>query len=123
MTLLRCDVEFRTCDGTILRGWHHPTERKSPCIIMWHGLAGICHFRLPPFADRFHKAGFVVLLYDNRNWGDSDGEPRQESNPTLQQIDYYDAFNYAVILHGVDLEKVFTGAPASPVAISSTQLP
>ncbi|KAL6228972.1 hypothetical protein BDW75DRAFT_250306 [Aspergillus navahoensis] len=106
MALPRRDVQFHACDGTILRGWHYPTEQKSPRIIMSHGLAGIRHFLLPPFAERFHQAGFSVLLYDNRNWGDSGGEPRQESNPTLQQTDYYDAFNYAVTLPGVDPENI-----------------
>lgn len=45
-------------------------------------------------------------MYDNRNWGDSDGEPRQESNPGLQQTDLYDAFNYAVNLPGIDPERI-----------------
>ncbi|KAH8695378.1 alpha/beta superfamily hydrolase [Talaromyces proteolyticus] len=106
MTLSRQDIEFRVCDGTTLRGWHYPRESQSPCIIMSHGLAGIRHFLLPPFAERFHQAGFAVLVYDNRNWGDSDGEPRQESNPALQQTDYYDAFNFAVTLPGVDPERI-----------------
>ncbi|KAB8076554.1 Alpha/Beta hydrolase protein [Aspergillus leporis] len=106
MILPRQDVEFRACDRTVLRGWHYPTREKSPCIIMTHGLAGIRHFLLPPFAARFQEAGFAVLLYDNRNWGDSDGEPRQESNPALQQTDLYDAFNYAVTLPGVDPERI-----------------
>lgn len=47
-----------------------------------------------------------MLLYDNRNWGDSDGLPRQESNPALQQTDYYDAFNYAVTLPSVDPSRI-----------------
>lgn len=48
----------------------------------------------------------MVLLYDNRNWGDSDGLPRQESNPPLQQADYYDAFNYADTIPCVDKDKI-----------------
>lgn len=69
-----------------------------------HGLqlAGIRHFLLPAFAQRFHEAGLNVLLYDNRCWGDSDGEPRQESNPAKQHADYYDAFNFAQTLENVD---------------------
>lgn len=69
-------------------------------------MAGIRHWFLPRFATRFQEAGFAVLLYDNRNWGDSDGEPRHESNPFLQQTDYHDAFNYAVTLPGVDPERI-----------------
>ncbi|KID74274.1 Polyketide transferase af380 [Metarhizium brunneum] len=99
-------VEFKACDGTVLRGWFYPQEKPAPCIIMTHGLAGIRHFRLPRFATRFHEAGYTVLLYDNRNWGDSDGTPRQESNPALQQTDYYDAFNYALTKACVDPKQI-----------------
>src|SRR6266536_719154 len=94
MALFRQDVSFKAVDGTVLRGWFYPTKDKAPCIIMSHGLGGVRHFLLPPFASRFQAAGFALLLYDNRNWGESDGLPRQESNPALQQTDYYDAFNF-----------------------------
>ena len=82
----REDVEFRTADGTTLRGWFYPQEQKSGCIIMTHGvsvvipqfarkltvqiqLGGIRHYNLPNFAARFQDAGYAVLLYDNRGWG------------------------------------------------------
>ncbi|KIL85459.1 hypothetical protein FAVG1_11417 [Fusarium avenaceum] len=106
MGLSRQDVEFRACDGIILRGWLYPQQETSPCIIMTHGLGGTRHFLLPNFASAFQDAGYVVLLYDNRNWGDSDGLPRQESNPPLQQADYYDAFNYAATIPCVDKDKI-----------------
>ncbi|PTB34874.1 hypothetical protein M441DRAFT_180496 [Trichoderma asperellum CBS 433.97] len=106
MALPRENVEFNTCDGTTLRGWFYPQTESSVCIIMSHGVTGIRHYWLPAFATRFHQAGCSVLLYDNRNWGDSDGLPRQESNPSLQQTDYYDAFNYAITLPNVDASRV-----------------
>lgn len=130
MALPRQDIEFKACDGTILRGWLYPRHETSPCIIMTHGvgflpfpslfcvilfssmlqdaglltclrltqLGGTRHFLLPRFASAFNEAGYAVLLYDNRNWGDSDGLPCQESNPALQQTDHYDAINYAITL-------------------------
>lgn len=106
MALLRRDVSFKAVDGTVLRGWFYPTKNKAPCIIMSHGLGGVRHFLLPPFASRFQAAGFAVMLYDNRNWGDSDGLPRQESNPSLQQTDYYDAFNFVITLPNVDRDQI-----------------
>ncbi|EXA51264.1 hypothetical protein FOQG_10825 [Fusarium oxysporum f. sp. raphani 54005] len=106
MGLPRRDIEFRACDGITLRGWLYPQPEPSPCIIMTHGLGGTRHFLLPNFASAFHDAGYVVLLYDNRNWGDSDGLPRQESNPPLQQADYYDAFNFAASIPCVDKDKI-----------------
>ncbi|KAG7420068.1 hypothetical protein ACKAV7_003960 [Fusarium commune] len=106
MGLPRQDIEFQACDGITLRGWLYPQPETSPCIIMTPGLGGTRHFLLPNFASAFHNAGYVVLLYDNRNWGDSDGLPRQESNPPLQQADYYDAFNYAANIPYVDKDKI-----------------
>jgi len=106
MAVPRQDISFKAVDGTVLRGWLYPTQEKSPCIIMSHGLGGVRHFLLPPFAERFNAVGFAVLLYDNRNWGDSDGLPRQESIPALQQTDYYDAFNFATTLPCVDPNQI-----------------
>ncbi|GAB1216519.1 hypothetical protein ATERTT37_005735 [Aspergillus terreus] len=61
---------------------------------------------LPEFAKRFHAAGYTVLLYDNRTWGNSEGKPRNEVDPVLQTRDYYDAFNYATTLPSVDRNKI-----------------
>ncbi|KAF5253227.1 hypothetical protein FANTH_1823 [Fusarium anthophilum] len=65
---------------------------------------------VPPDRDlamhHYDPRWYVVLLYDNRNWGDSDGLPRQESNPPLQQADYYDAFNFASTITCVDKDKI-----------------
>jgi pimeloyl-ACP methyl ester carboxylesterase len=64
------------------------------------------HF-LPDFAERFQAAGFGVLTYDNRCWGDSEGTPREEVDPWLQTRDYFDVFNFATSLPEVDSTKVF----------------
>jgi len=42
---------------------------------------------LDSFAEVFAKAGFIVLVYDNRNFGESEGEPRQEIDPWQQVKD------------------------------------
>ena len=47
-----------------------------------------------------------MLLYDNRHWGESDGFPRQHSNPFAQYADYYDAFNYASTLECIDRSRI-----------------
>jgi hypothetical protein len=44
MSAPRQDIEFKACDGTILRGWLYPREEASPCIIMTHGVRFLCPF-------------------------------------------------------------------------------
>jgi hypothetical protein len=38
MVLARETIEFKACDGTVLRGWFYPQVEKSPCVIMTHGV-------------------------------------------------------------------------------------
>src|SRR5207237_3859348 len=52
------------------------------------------------------SAGHVVLAYDHRNFGDSDGEPRQELDPWVQVRDYRHAITFAQTLDGVDPGRV-----------------
>nr|WP_249221576.1 alpha/beta fold hydrolase [Cupriavidus sp. KK10] len=50
---------------------------------MCHGFAAVKEHGLEPFARAFAQAGFVVLVHDHRNFGASDGEPRQDVAPML----------------------------------------
>src|SRR5690349_19178417 len=97
---MRRDIEFRTRDNTILRGWLYTPRAhgRSPCVIMTHGFtAGIDH-GLAPFADDLCEAGFSVLAYDHRGWYRSEGEPRLETNPFLQMQDTRDAITFVGVL-------------------------
>jgi fermentation-respiration switch protein FrsA (DUF1100 family) len=75
----RSDVRFSVND-TALSAWLYLPEQGSgpfPCIIMGHGLGGTREMGLDPYALRFRQAGFAVLAFDYRFFGQSGGEPRQ----------------------------------------------
>jgi len=80
------DIEFKTTDGTTLRGWHNLPDGpgKHATIDMAHGFSGVKEMYLDKYADAFAKAGFESVVYDNLNFGASDGEPRQEIDAWLQ---------------------------------------
>lgn len=46
------------------------------------------------------------MLFDHRNWGASDGLPRNETNPIQTARDYSDAFDYAASLDAVDASRI-----------------
>ncbi|RMJ04752.1 hypothetical protein CDV36_014577 [Fusarium kuroshium] len=103
---MREDIQISTHDQTILRGWFYPTGTKAPVVVMSPGFSGIKDNFLPNFAERFQRAGFAVLLYDHRNWGDSDGLPRHHTNHYEQTQDAHDVIYYVTTRPDVDPERI-----------------
>ena len=61
---------------------------------------------LDSFAEAFAEAGLGSLVFDNRNFGASDGEPRQEIDPWRQVRDYRDAITFAETLEDTASERI-----------------
>ena len=106
---VRKDIEFKTQDGVTLRGWHYlpePARGKAPTIVMAHGFSAVKEMYLDRFAETFADAGLACLVFDNRNFGASDGEPRQEIDPWIQIRDYRDAITFAETLDATDADRI-----------------
>lgn len=102
------DVEF-DAEGTTLRGWLYqpqPETSQIPAIVMAHGYNCIKELYLDKYAEVFVKLGFAVLAFDNRNFGDSDGEPRQEIDPWQQVRDYRHAITFMQTKSFVDPNRI-----------------
>jgi len=106
---VRKDIEFNTEDGVTLRGWLYlPDAAKEavPTVVMAHGFSAVKENYLDCFAEAFAAAGLGALVFDNRNFGASEGEPRQEIDPWQQIRDYRDAITYASGLTDVDENRI-----------------
>ncbi|MBU2580626.1 MAG: alpha/beta hydrolase [Alphaproteobacteria bacterium] len=106
---MRKDIEFKTDDGTTLRGWHYTPDSGAgpwPTIVMAHGFSAVKEMYLDRFAELFAEAGLASVVFDNRNFGASDGQPRQEIDPWQQVADYRDAITYAETLSETDPERI-----------------
>jgi pimeloyl-ACP methyl ester carboxylesterase len=102
------EVEFPS-EGAMLRGLlflpESQTER-TPVVIMAHGTSATVTMVADKYAEAFSSAGLVVLLYDHRNFGMSEGEPRQEINPWIQCRGYRDAMGYVEKLDRANPERI-----------------
>jgi uncharacterized protein len=78
----------------------------APVVIMTHGTSATITMVVDRYAEVFCHAGFAVLLYDHRNFGISDGEPRGEINPWVQARGYRDAIDYVSSLPDIDKSRV-----------------
>jgi fermentation-respiration switch protein FrsA (DUF1100 family) len=106
--MARRDVEF-DAEGVTLRGWFYPAEHSTgtaPTIVMAHGYSAVKEMYLDKYADLFAANGLNALVFDNRNFGDSDGTPRQEIDPWAQVRDYRHAITYATTLPETDTGRI-----------------
>jgi pimeloyl-ACP methyl ester carboxylesterase len=102
------EVEFPS-EGAMLRGLLLMPEsqtKKLPIVIMAHGTTATVTMVADKYAQVFCRAGLAVLLYDHRNFGKSEGEPRQEINPWIQCRGYSDALKVAEKLDGIDPGRI-----------------
>jgi len=104
----RTDVEFNA-EGTILRGWLYLPDGagdRVPGVVMAHGLSAVKEMYLDAFAEVFATAGLAALVFDNRNFGASDGQPRQEIDPWAQVRDYRHAITWLRQVPEVDPDRI-----------------
>jgi fermentation-respiration switch protein FrsA (DUF1100 family) len=106
---MRRDIEFKTEDGVTLRGWLYLPDDASgpvPTVVMAHGFSALKENYLDLYAEVYSASGLGALVFDNRNFGASDGEPRQEIDPWQQIRDYRDAITHASGLSEVDENRI-----------------
>lgn len=106
----RQDVRIPS-QGLKMGGWLYvPSGLKSgekrPVIVMAHGWSAVKEMYLDDYAAKFANSGFVVVVFDYRNFGDSEGEPRSHLDPHMQHEDYKNAISWALTQPMVDGERV-----------------
>ncbi|GME51606.1 related to DltD N-terminal domain protein [Neofusicoccum parvum] len=104
--LERRDIEFKTLDGLVLRGWLYPTPTRSPAVVITPGLNCVKEMFVPDVAEWFQSAGVNALVYDPRTLGDSDGLPRNDIDPLKQISDYSDALSFLRTQTCVDPDRI-----------------
>ncbi|KAK5739927.1 hypothetical protein LTR17_005023 [Elasticomyces elasticus] len=100
-------VEFLS-DGHIIRGVLSVPDGDGPfpIVILGQGLAGLKEWTLPEVGAALYQTGIAALWFDYRNFGDSDGLPRDEVSHYGRLQDWHDAISYAASLPGVDVQKL-----------------
>lgn len=102
------DVEFLS-RGVTCRGFLLTPEKREPllpAIVMAGGWCYVKEVVMPKYARFLVDAGFAVLLFDYRGFGDSEGEPRQHIAPLEQQEDYRSAISFLETLPMIDIHRI-----------------
>ena len=105
---MRRDIEFISSGTAVRAHLYLPDEGKGPfpTVIMAGGWCYVKELVQPEYAKVFAKAGIAALVFDYRNFGDSDGLPRQHLDPWAQIEDYRNAISFAETLSEVDSSRI-----------------
>jgi dienelactone hydrolase len=120
------DVSFNV-KNTSISAWQYLPENSTapvPCIIMGHGFGGTRDMGLERYAVRYLAAGYAVLMFDYRYFGESDGQPRQLIWFPYQLEDWLAAINYTRSLKEIDPAKIAlwgTSASGGHVIVSAAK--
>jgi pimeloyl-ACP methyl ester carboxylesterase len=91
--------------GVECAAWHY-AGTNGACVVMAGGTGVTKEPGTDRFAAQFHAAGFSVLAFDFRRWGESGGTPRQTLRVRDQLADWEAAVACAKGLPEVDPHRV-----------------
>ena len=105
----RSTVTF-TSEGLQCVGWlympAHASEQQVPAIVMAHGFSLVKEAYLDKYAEIFCQGGFAVLVFDYRNFGESDSYLPQHLEPYEQIKDYRNAISWLSTLPEIDENNI-----------------
>ncbi len=106
----RRDISFKS-QGLKCAGWYYVPKdlkpgEKRPAIVMTLGFSAVKEMGLNEFAQKMAEAGFVVLAFDYRYLGASEGEPRGQIFYYEQQEDYRNAITWISLQKEVDPQRI-----------------
>jgi fermentation-respiration switch protein FrsA (DUF1100 family) len=73
-----------------------------PALVFTGPFTGVKEQVVGLYADRLTRAGFITLAFDHRNFGSSEGEPRQHEDAAGKLTDLTNATSFLSSLDGVD---------------------
>jgi len=79
-------------------------ERRAG-IVLCHGYTGVRNLYLPDIARELNRFGYVVLTFDYKGWGDSDG-PKNRLSPYGRVIDSQAAITFLGAQPMVDEDRI-----------------
>jgi dienelactone hydrolase len=100
--------EGTACAARVYRPAADPSaaDDRRPVIVMGHGFGGVRALRLDAYAERFVAAGYLVVVFDYRGFGESEGSPRQLLDVGMQLQDWRAALSFARTRPGADPDRV-----------------
>jgi uncharacterized protein len=106
----RTSVRFKSAGLELAGHLYRPKDAapatRTPAIAMLGPISSVKEQTLPHYAERFSAAGYTVLTFDSRSFGESEGQPRFHYDPNQIIEDYASAVSFLMTHDAVDPARV-----------------
>ncbi len=92
--------------GHLYRPPHAPEHTRTPGVVMVGPLSSVKEQTLPHYAERLSDAGYTVLTFDSRSFGESEGQPRFHHDPGEITADCSSAVGYLLTRADIDPARI-----------------
>jgi len=101
-------VEFVSDGLTLVADLRRPPDGdgRRPALVFTGPFTGVKEQVVGLYADRLARAGFITLAFDHRNFGASEGTPRQHESGAGKLTDLRDATSFLASVDGVDADRL-----------------
>lgn len=84
--------------GNLFKPQNFDSEKKYFAIVTGGSLTSVKEQMAGAYAEKLAEKGFISLAFDYRNFGESEGQPRQYEDPALKLKDLESAVTYLLSL-------------------------
>ena len=103
-------ISFESDGNRLAAHLYRPPQTEpgevTPGIVMTGPVSSVKEQTLPHYGERFADAGYTVLAFDSRGFGESEGEPRFHYDPWQIVSDYVNAAAFLMAREEIDAERV-----------------
>ncbi len=92
--------------GHLYRPPQASEQTRTLGIVMCGPLSSVKEQTLPHYAERLSDAGYTVLTFDSRSFGESEGQPRFHHDPSEVIADCSSAVGYLLTRADIDPERI-----------------
>ena len=104
------EVEFESNDQTLVGNLYLPDDyqegTKLPATVITGAWTTVKEQMPANYAEAMADRGYAALVFDFRNWGESEGDNRQLENPANKTEDIVAAASYLATREEVDANKI-----------------
>lgn len=103
---LRFSSDGLTLAGHLYRPPGAARDERTAALVMAGPMTSVKEETLPHYAVPLAEAGYTVLAFDNRNFGESEGQPRQHLDTGQQVEDLKNAVSYLLTREDIEPDRL-----------------